>query len=72
MPIIDGIQWETKKFGVEAWHTPEAGKRGRAGKTYLGRIGKRHLAGWSKLTPAEFEQMVNAWVELKRTAKGIT
>jgi len=72
MPIIDGIQWETKKFGVEAWHTPEVGKRGRAGKTYLGKIGKRQLSDWSKLPPAEFSQMVGAWIELKRTAKGVT
>ena len=75
MPVIAGIQWENKtvrgKFtGIEAWHSPD-GARNRAGKTYLGKIGKRQLAEWSVLPPAEFSQMVAAWVELKRTAKGI-
>lgn len=75
MPVIDGIQWENKfnrgNFtGVEAWHSP-TGARNRAGKTYLGKLGKRQLAAWSKLPPAEFEQAAIAWIELKRLAKGV-
>lgn len=75
MPVIDGIQWESKfnhgNFtGVEAWHSP-TGARNRAGKTYLGKLGKRQLAAWSKLPPDEFRQAAIAWIELKRLAKGI-
>ncbi len=72
LPEIAGIQYERKNDGsIEAWHTPEAGKRNRAGKVYLGRIGKRLLTAWSKLSPDDARAAVVAWIAEKRAAKRI-
>jgi len=73
MPKLNGIQWEPKKTdgSIEAWHTPETGKRNRAGKTYLGRLGKRRLAEWRSKPPEQFHELVCEWIAQKRAEKGI-
>lgn len=71
LPAISGIQWERKKDGaLEAWHSPD-GNRNRAGKTYIGRIGKRQLVEWEREDAATFRQLLVAWVAEKKAAKGI-
>lgn len=71
LPILDGVQWERKRDGaLEAWHSPD-GKRNRAGKTYIGRIGKRQLASWEAKPPAQFRALISEWISEKRMKKGI-
>lgn len=71
LPELTGIQWEHKRDGsIEAWHAPD-GARKRAEKTYLGRIGKRRLAGWLAEPSDKRPAIVTEWIATKRKAKKI-
>jgi hypothetical protein len=74
LPDLDGVQWmKNKKGGLEAWHLPDGiGPRSpRSKKLYLGHIGKRQLAAWSKIAPAEKRAAVEDWIDERRREKGI-
>lgn len=72
LPKLDGVQWEHKDDGsIEAWHAPD-GARKRAGKTYLGRVGKRLLAKWQAEPSDKLPEIVAAWIAEKRARKSIT
>lgn len=69
LPVLSGIGWEQKPDGsIEAWHVPH-GVTKRAGKTYLGRVGKRQLAAWS--AAPDMDAVVAEWIASKRREKGI-
>ena len=71
LPVVEFLQWEENtKGGFEAWHCPH-GAFSRKDKTYIGHVGKRQLAAWSKLSPDELAQVVSEWIATKRAAKGI-
>lgn len=71
LPELVNVQWEAnKKGGWEAWHVPE-GAFHRKDKTYLGHVGKRQLAAWSKLSPDDARAAVIDWIAEKRATKGI-
>jgi hypothetical protein len=71
LKVLPSIQWEHKRDGsIEAWHAPE-GARKRAEKTYLGRIGKRRLAGWLAEPSDKLPAIVAEWIATKRAEKGI-
>lgn len=71
LPDIENVQWESNGLGgFEAWHVP-AGVTHRAGKTYLGFLGKRRLASWQKEPPDKFRELVTDWIAEKRREKQI-
>ena len=71
LPELLNVQWEANAAGGwEAWHSPD-GAFHRKDKTYLGHVGKRQLAAWSKLSPDDACAAVIAWIAEKRSAKGI-
>ena len=58
LPELENVQWEkTNKGGIEAWHVP-LGVTARKGKTYLGFLGKRRLAGLLQLSDQEVVEML--------------
>lgn len=73
LPPLANVQWEANaKGGWEAWHAPEGANAPRKTKTYLGYVGKRQLAKWERLPTDERRATVAAWIEQKRTEKGIS
>jgi len=71
LPDLENVQWESNGLGGwEAWHVPD-GITHRAGKTYLGFLGKRRLAQLEKETPESFAQIVADWIAEKRSEKRI-
>lgn len=71
LPMLKDHSWEGKADGAwESWHAPNKA-RNRDERVYLGRVGKRLLAKWLALPKVERPATVKAWVDARRTEKGI-
>ena len=72
LPVLPALVWEQDRDGGwEAWHAPEGRRTPRRLKTYLGRMGKRKLAGLLALPDEERRAVVEQWVADRRAEKGL-
>ena len=72
LPDFPGIAWELDRDGGwECYHAPEGKRAPRRTKKYLGRVGKRKLAEWERLPNDQRHAVVAAWIQEKRTEKGV-